>query len=171
MPFLARWPGQIPAGAVSDETICHVDLMATCAAILGATLPPDAGVDSYNILPALRGQKLERPIREATVLHSGNGKFVIRQGPWVLIDAPDRRRQRQRAASPTGSSRNAVTRRTLPPGNSTTCATTFPSVRNLYAQKPEIVERLKAVARKVQSRRSQHPRPCPTQHAAILIDA
>ena len=87
VPFLARWPGQIPAGAVSDETICHVDLMATCAAMLGLTLPPDAGEDSYNMLPALRGQKLGRPIREATVLHSGNGKFAIRQGDWVLIDA------------------------------------------------------------------------------------
>ena len=87
VPFLARWPGQIPAGAVSDEIICHVDLMATCAAMLGETLPPAAGVDSYNVLPALRGQDLRQPIREATVLHSGNGKFVLRQGPWVLIDA------------------------------------------------------------------------------------
>ena len=43
VPFLARWPGRIPAGAVSGETICHVDLMATCAALLGARLPPDAG--------------------------------------------------------------------------------------------------------------------------------
>ena len=35
VPFLARWPGHIPAGATSAETICHVDLMATCANLLG----------------------------------------------------------------------------------------------------------------------------------------
>jgi len=51
VPFLARWPGRIPSGAVSAETICEVDLMATCANLIGAQLPPDAGEDSYNILP------------------------------------------------------------------------------------------------------------------------
>lgn len=85
VPFIARRPGRIKAGAVSDETICHVDLIATCAAILGYKLPADAGEDSYNILPALHGRKLDKPIREATVHHSGNGMFAIRQGRWKLI--------------------------------------------------------------------------------------
>jgi len=85
VPFIARWPGRIKPGSVSDETICHVDLMATCAAILGYELPPNAGEDSYNILPALTGSKLVTPIREATVHHSGNGMFAIRQGKWKLI--------------------------------------------------------------------------------------
>ena len=57
MAFLARGRGHIPAGKVSDETSCHVDLMATCATLLGANLPLDAGEDSYNILPALLGEK------------------------------------------------------------------------------------------------------------------
>ncbi|MBX7104359.1 MAG: arylsulfatase [Gemmataceae bacterium] len=85
VPFLARWPGQITAGAVSDETICHVDLMASLAALLQVRLPADAGVDSVSILPALFSEKRNAPVREATVLHSGQGKFAIRQGDWVLI--------------------------------------------------------------------------------------
>jgi len=85
VPFIARWPGRIKPGSVSDGTICHVDLMATCAAILGYELPPNAGEDSYNILPALTGRNLKKPIREATVHHSGNGMFAIRQGKWKLI--------------------------------------------------------------------------------------
>jgi arylsulfatase A-like enzyme len=88
VPFIARWPGKIPAGAVSGETICHVDLMATLAALLGVKLPADAGVDSINILPALLGEKREAPLREATVHHSALGKFAIRCGDWVLILAP-----------------------------------------------------------------------------------
>jgi arylsulfatase A-like enzyme len=85
VPFIARWPGCIEPGSVSDETICHVDLMATCAAILGCELPLNAGEDSYNILPVLTGRKLTKPIREATVHHSINGMFAIRQGKWKLI--------------------------------------------------------------------------------------
>lgn len=88
VPFVARWPKHIKAGTTSDETICHVDLMATLAALLKVELPADAGVDSVNILPALFGEKRNAPLREATVHHSGHGKFAIRKGDWVLILAP-----------------------------------------------------------------------------------
>ena len=84
-PFVARWPGKIPKGATSDELVCLTDLMATCAAIVGAELPHNAGEDSYNILPALLGQKRSKPIREAIVHHSLSGMFSIRQGKWKLI--------------------------------------------------------------------------------------
>jgi arylsulfatase A-like enzyme len=88
VPFIARWPGKIPAGTECHETICHVDLMATLAAYFDVKLPPTAGEDSWNILPALLGKKLDGPIREATVHHGGSGKFAIRKGFWVLIDTP-----------------------------------------------------------------------------------
>ena len=68
-----------------SETICLTDLLATCAAIIGGKLPDDAGEDSFNILPYLTGEKLERPIRDATVHHSMRGVFAIRQHPWKLI--------------------------------------------------------------------------------------
>jgi arylsulfatase A-like enzyme len=84
-PFIARWPGKIPAGTTSDEIICLTDFMATCAAIVGAKLPDNAAEDSFNILPALSGQKLNKPIREAIVHHSLSGMFAIRQGKWKLI--------------------------------------------------------------------------------------
>jgi arylsulfatase A-like enzyme len=84
VPFLARWPGHVHAGGTSHELICLTDLMATVATVIGAELPADAGEDSYNILPALRGDRLAQPIREAIVHHSGDGTFAIRQGPWKL---------------------------------------------------------------------------------------
>ena len=96
VPFLVRWPGKIAAGTACDEIICHVDLLATLAALLDVKLPADAGVDSVNILPALLGEKRKAPLREATVHHSGQGKFAIRRGDWVLIFAPtgdDNRKQ------------------------------------------------------------------------------
>jgi arylsulfatase A len=86
MPFLARWPERIEAGALCDETICFTDMPATVAALLGEQLPRDAGQDSYNILPALLGEDYDGPIREATV-HQGGGRggVAIRQGPWKMI--------------------------------------------------------------------------------------
>lgn len=85
VPYIARWPGRIPSGSTCDETICHVDFMATAAAIVGSPLPSDAAEDSYDVSPALLGETLEKPIREATILHSASGKFVVRRGNWVLI--------------------------------------------------------------------------------------
>lgn len=85
VPFVARWPGRIRPGTTSAETICLTDLMATAAALVGADVPGDAAEDSYNILPALLGERLAHPIREATVHHSADGGFSIRQGRWKLI--------------------------------------------------------------------------------------
>jgi len=87
VPFLARWPGEIPAGTASEATVCLVDLLRTLASLLDADLPADAGEDSYDVLPALRGDA-EGGIREATVHHGAGGTLAIRKDEWVLIDAP-----------------------------------------------------------------------------------
>ena len=87
IPFIARWPGKIKPGTRSDQLICLTDLMATCAEILGAKLPDNAGEDSVSILPALLGTATE-PLHEAVVHHSINGTFAIRQGHWKLELCP-----------------------------------------------------------------------------------
>lgn len=88
IPFLASWPGHIPAGTVCDEPISLVDMFATFAALTGAPMPPreQAAEDSYNILPALLGEKTPAPLRPAIVGHSGWGVFSIRQGPWKWVE-------------------------------------------------------------------------------------
>jgi arylsulfatase A-like enzyme len=86
IPFVAVWKDHIPANSTGDETICLTDMLATTAALLKQPLPRDAAEDSANILPGLLGQKRDRPVREATVHHSGSGTFAIRWGEWVLID-------------------------------------------------------------------------------------
>jgi len=87
VPFIARWPGNIKAGSVSNETICLLDFMATTASILKVQLPDNAAEDSYDILPALSGTSRNEPIRPATIHHSGVGFFCIREGNWKLITA------------------------------------------------------------------------------------
>ncbi len=86
VPFLVRWPGQVKPATTSDEVVQIADLLATSCAMLGEPVPRNAAEDSYNILPAILGQKRKAPIREATVLHNAEGVFAIRQGPWKLIE-------------------------------------------------------------------------------------
>ena len=83
VPFFVRWPGKVKPGSQSAQLICHTDLMATCADLLGAKLPDNAGEDSVSILPALLSED-RAPLREAVVHHSINGKFAIRQSQWKL---------------------------------------------------------------------------------------
>jgi arylsulfatase A-like enzyme len=83
--FIARRPGAIRPGSTCDATICHTALLATCAELLGAKLPPDASEDGASILPLLRGETPAEPVFEAVVHHSVTGQFAVRQGRWKLI--------------------------------------------------------------------------------------
>jgi arylsulfatase A-like enzyme len=85
VPYVVRWPGLIAPGRVSDEVICHNNLMATCAEILGAKLPADAGVDSFSILPVLRGVKTGKATHPFVIHHSHKGRFAIRRGDWKFL--------------------------------------------------------------------------------------
>ena len=87
VPFIARWPGHVQPATISDQLICVVDFMATCADLVGAKLPDNAGEDSVSFLPALLGHA-DKPLREALVHHSIQGKFSIRQGQWKLELCP-----------------------------------------------------------------------------------
>jgi arylsulfatase A-like enzyme len=89
VPFVVRWPGQVPAGTRCSQPIGQVDLLATCAEILNLTLPDSAGEDSVSILELLRGGEAPPPRREILVHHSFNGSFAVRQGRWKLLLAPD----------------------------------------------------------------------------------
>ncbi|HUT25298.1 MAG TPA: arylsulfatase [Sumerlaeia bacterium] len=136
-PFIVRWPGRIEPGSVCDETICLVDLMATCAAIVGEKLAPDAAEDSYNVLPALLGEKRAAPIRETTVHHSGGGMFAVRQGPWKLI-----------LGRGSGGWTKGDRGEDLPPGQLYNMAENPSETENLYTMRPDMVERLTAILEK-----------------------
>ena len=85
VPFVVRWPGKTPVGAVSNELIELTDLLATCASLVKTALPANAGEDSRNALPALLEMKPEEAVRDFAVHHSLWGTFAIRKGPWKLV--------------------------------------------------------------------------------------
>jgi len=86
VPFIARWPGKIKSNSSNNETICLTDIIATFADLTETKLSNDMGEDSHNILPLLLGKEFNKPIREALVLHSGDGTFAIRQRNWKFIE-------------------------------------------------------------------------------------
>jgi arylsulfatase A-like enzyme len=140
VPFLASWPGKIRPGTSSDETICLTDFMATAAAIVDKKIPANAGEDSYNILPALLGKTLEKPIREATVHHSLSGMFSLRQGSWKLIIG--------RGSGGFTNPRRIKPKPGEPAGQLYNLADDPREAKNLYLEKPEVVARLKALLNK-----------------------
>ena len=83
-PFVVRWPGEAPAGLVSDAIISQIDLMASFADLLGVPLPSGAGGDSRDALPALKGG----PGPDAPfVAQSRAGFHALRDGAWIYLDA------------------------------------------------------------------------------------
>lgn len=84
IPYVMRWPALIASGTVIEETTCLVDLLATCADILGVPIPDSAGEDSVSNLPLWRDDEQTDALREATVHSSADGSLSLRKGQWKL---------------------------------------------------------------------------------------
>jgi arylsulfatase A-like enzyme len=88
VPFIIKWPSTIAPNTVSNQTICHTDLMATCAEIAGVDLVDTEAEDSFSMLPIFDSDDKTTYAREATVHHSINGSFAIRKENYKLIFCP-----------------------------------------------------------------------------------
>ncbi len=82
VPFIARWPGRIPEGGISDYAFCSTDLLATIAELVDFPLPNGSGEDSVSVLPALLGRDMaERP----AMVHHSSTAFAMRSGKWKIV--------------------------------------------------------------------------------------
>ena len=150
MPFLVRWPGQVKAGSVSDQTISFTDMLATFAAITGKKLPKGAGPDSFNILPVLKGtQPQGKAIRGPVVNQASRGSTAIRSGKWKLITAlgsggfSEPRKVKPTKGGPTGQLYDMSKDR-----NETT---------NLWLKHPKVVAQLQAELKRIQAAEQTRP--------------
>lgn len=140
VPFIARWPGRIATGQTRNDMICLTDLMATYAALIGKTLPENAGEDSLNILPVLLNQTSKHPIRESVIHHAWRDQsFGITDGRWKLIDWPI-----------SGGFMGPAYVKPLPgeaPGQLYDIIKDPGETRNLWQHRPDVVKRLLALLR------------------------
>jgi uncharacterized sulfatase len=54
VPMIARWPGEIPAGQVSDQLAVMMDLFVTVLNATGSKMPDDRILDGKDIMPLLK---------------------------------------------------------------------------------------------------------------------
>ncbi|MFP6881802.1 MAG: arylsulfatase [Roseibacillus sp.] len=86
VPFIVRWPGEVPAGKSSPALVSQIDLFATIAEIVGFKLPDKAAEDSHNQLPLLTGEPTAPPIRTTHIHNTKANHYAIRHGDWLLVD-------------------------------------------------------------------------------------
>lgn len=135
VPFIVHWPAVVEAGSTSDQLICMTDVLATCADLLGVSLPESAAEDSVSFLPALKGEPIVST-RNGVIHHSVSGCFSYRQGKWKLLLA---------AGSGGWSSPNKKkVPKGSPEGQLYDMETDLGETNNLYESRPKVVKRLLA---------------------------
>ena len=116
VPYVAKWPGHIPAGSTYAQPVSNIDILPTVAAAAGARLPADRPIDGVNLLPHLVANAMPQPPRPLfwrdgphRALRDQNWKLIVSERPkkeWLfnLADDPTEKRnlatqQPQRLAS------------------------------------------------------------------------
>ncbi len=84
-PFLARWPGKIKAGSVSEHLSGFQDLMPTAAELAGTKM--EAATDGISFLPTLLGKTSDQKTHPYMFWNfdEQGGKRSVLQWPWKLI--------------------------------------------------------------------------------------
>lgn len=141
IPCILRWPEGTKPHEVR-QTVCLTDFYATFAAINGYKLMDSEGEDSYNLLPAIVSETEIDPIREATVHHSIDGQFTIRQGDWKLLLSASSGGW----SAPTPTDTLALD--SLPPIQLYNMKDDPSETTNVEAEHPEIISRLRALMAK-----------------------
>jgi uncharacterized sulfatase len=115
-PFVAAWPGTLPAGITYDQPVINLDVAATAVALAGQ--PHDAKLDGVNLMPFLTGEKKSAP--HDTLYWRWGSQAAILEMPYKLIALGDRERLLFDITKPDGEN----------------------IARNLIKQHPEIAARL-----------------------------
>lgn len=87
VPGIARWPGHIPSGAVSNEPVATIDFFPTALALAGEHVTPTGlerqPLDGKNILPFLLGRATKSP-ESLYLFFDGQYLQTARFGRWKI---------------------------------------------------------------------------------------
>jgi arylsulfatase A-like enzyme len=82
---IARWPGQVPAGRVTEEPWAFWDFLPTVAELTGATLPDGVTTDGLSLVSFLQGGPAPKREYFYWELHEGRPIQAIRFGDWKAV--------------------------------------------------------------------------------------
>jgi arylsulfatase A-like enzyme len=83
VPAVARWPGQIKPGTVSDHVWAFWDFLPTCAELAGVALPKS--LDGVSIVPALTGRQQSRHDYLYWEFHERGFHQAVRMDDWKAV--------------------------------------------------------------------------------------
>lgn len=84
VPFVVRWPGQIPAGHVTDEFLTTLEIVPTLLNATGAKSPSGVTLDGFDCLQVLKGDS--RSSREEMFWQRRSDK-AARVGEWKWVES------------------------------------------------------------------------------------
>ncbi|MEE8523621.1 MAG: sulfatase-like hydrolase/transferase [Thermoanaerobaculia bacterium] len=91
VPFLATWPGRLPAGVTYQQPVTALDIFPTAAAAAGVDRSGRPALDGVDLLPYLTGDRESAP-HASLYWRFGNGAgWAVRQGRWKLVKQRRRR--------------------------------------------------------------------------------
>jgi len=123
-------------GSSSDAVIGLIDVFATLAAVVGEPLAPEMAEDSVSFLPVLRNAAATFDRGSALVMQSGPGFFAVREGKWKLCLAPG-------SGGLSAPRPGSPEEKTLPPVQLFDLQADPGETRNLQADHPDVVARLR----------------------------
>jgi arylsulfatase A-like enzyme len=82
VPLIARWPGTIKPGRVTDHVSAFWDFLPTACQIVGVESP--AGVDGISYLPTLLGND-DRQKEHEYLYWEFRSKQAVRMGKWKAV--------------------------------------------------------------------------------------
>jgi arylsulfatase A len=85
VPMVVKWPGKVPANRVCDGLMSQIDLFATVAKIVNATIPPGSAEDSYDQMELWLNRSSSA--RKVLVHNTNANGYAIRSDDWLLIQA------------------------------------------------------------------------------------
>ncbi len=91
IPFIIRWPGNIPSGKISNVPAGFADILPTIAEYTGAKIPGDRSLDGKSLATILNGTSSttdrEKPIFFYRYFHEPI--CMLRRGDWCLLGYED----------------------------------------------------------------------------------
>jgi arylsulfatase A-like enzyme len=85
VPFIARWPGKLPAGQQCDRLATTMDFLPTMSRLAGAELPGDRIIDGKDIFPLLSNPVRGDSPHDVFYYYCFTHLQAVRSGPWKLV--------------------------------------------------------------------------------------
>ncbi len=84
VPFIIKWPGNVPAGTICNKLACAIDILPSFAKLADAPLP-QLKIDGVDISGLWKGNLDSDPRGNMLFYYGKNNLNAVRKGNWKLV--------------------------------------------------------------------------------------